>query len=110
MDVDNQGGCCDNDAHETLCAWNKMFLCEEQDALFLSFGCKASISDGKLIIELTGGTEKLSYHLKTVTRLTSQETVFRTSEDFRQRVHLKYIDINDGGYGDCKNSHREVLR
>ncbi|MGM9589149.1 MAG: hypothetical protein ACI3W5_07085 [Faecousia sp.] len=69
VDVDNQGGCCDNDVHEIFkcmeeTVLKKAFLYEDEDGLFLSFGCKVKISEGKLIIEPASGTETLSYNLR----------------------------------------------
>lgn len=67
--VDNQGGCCDNDVHEIFkcieeCALRKAFIYENEDKSLLTYGCRAALIDGKLLIELNDNTKEVIYNLK----------------------------------------------
>lgn len=69
LDVDNQGGCCDNDVHEIFkcveeTVLRKAFIYENEDSSLLTYGCKAEKSDGKLIITPNENVTFISYNLK----------------------------------------------
>lgn len=68
-DIDNQGGCCDNDVHEIFkcveeTVFRKAFIYENEDGSFLTFGCKAEKQGDKLIVYTNKNTEDISYNLR----------------------------------------------
>lgn len=69
LDVDPQGGCCDNDVHEIFkcmeeTVLRKAFIYENEDGTFTSFGCKVSKDGDKLGIRLNDNISFVSYNMK----------------------------------------------
>ena len=69
LDVDNQGGCCDNDVHEIFkcieeCVLRKAYVYENDDSTFVYFGCKIVCIDGKNEIIINDNIKELVYNLK----------------------------------------------
>lgn len=55
LQVDNQGGCCDNDVHEIFkcieeTVLYKAFAHRRRDGTVLTYGCRAEIRDGEVIL------------------------------------------------------------
>ena len=51
LEVDNQGGCCDNDVHEIFKCMDetvlgKAFVYENEDGSFLTYSCSVSREEG----------------------------------------------------------------
>lgn len=68
-DIDNQGGCCDNDVHEIFkcmeeTVLKKAFIHENEDGTFLVYGCRAERNEGKLIIEYENGVNCVVCNLR----------------------------------------------
>lgn len=63
LDVDNQGGCCDNDVHEIFkcmeeTVLGKAFAHKNEDSTYLTFGCRVLETEGDVkIIPFDGVTE-----------------------------------------------------
>lgn len=69
LDVDNQGGCCDNDVHEIFkcieeCVLRKAYIHENEDGSLLTYGCRAKLVDGVLQAELNGNVTEVIYNLR----------------------------------------------
>lgn len=69
VEVDPQGGCCDNDVHEIFkcmeeTVLRKAFIYENGDGSFTAFGCRVNKNAGKLEIELNDNISFVSYNLK----------------------------------------------
>ena len=69
LDVDPQGGCCDNDVHEIFkcmeeTVFRKAFIYENEDGSFTSFGCKVAKDGEKLYVKLNGNISFVSYNMK----------------------------------------------
>lgn len=55
LNVDNQGGCCDNDVHEIFkcmeeTVLGKAFAHRNEDGTYLTYGCKVQLQDGQVHI------------------------------------------------------------
>ncbi len=69
IDVDNQGGCCDNDVHEIFkcieeCVLRKAYIHENEDGSFLTYGCTVENNDGCLDIKLNENITEVIYNFK----------------------------------------------
>ncbi|MEE1048062.1 MAG: hypothetical protein U0M60_11655 [Clostridia bacterium] len=69
LNVDNQGGCCDNDVHEVFkcieeCVLRKAYVYQNEDNSFLAYGVKAELKNGELNLELSENVEMVIYNLK----------------------------------------------
>lgn len=67
LDVDNQGGCCDNDVHEIFkcieeCVLRKAYIHEDSDGSLLTYGCRAEMADGVLQVKLNENVTEVIYH------------------------------------------------
>jgi len=68
-DLDNQGGCCDNDVHEVFkcmeeTVLGKAFVYENDDGTYLSYGCRLTEVNGALKLELLNDEKTIVYNLK----------------------------------------------
>lgn len=67
IDVDNQGGCCDNDVHEIFkcieeCVLRKAYIYENEDGSFLTYGCTVKTTDGYLDVKLNDNVTEVVYN------------------------------------------------
>ena len=81
LDVDNQGGCCDNDVHEIFkcieeCVLRKAYIHENEDGTFLTHGCEAKTVDGVLQALLNENVTEVIYRLASPRKCSfSEETL-----------------------------------
>lgn len=69
LQVDDQGGCCDNDVHEIFkcieeCVLRKAFIYENEDGSLLTYGCKAKIQNGNLDIVPNDTVREIIYNVR----------------------------------------------